>query len=795
MDQFCYRLLSLLFLFTAFVQGADDVALYVDKEDGSSFLVHHLEGDEVFLKKGETFTSVKEKKLTGKFRLAASDQRQLFGYLFFPTDYIVKMNKSGDSVPNYQLFDLHKLEKNASQGPSTSRAQVYKLIKDSVEQPHFEVLTEWLVKPDFSFEGVFQVYSSVPDILWEHFRKEEVLFKNSERRIGITWICNGSLLSPATFTSLSTTEYGLLIEALIKDDVDILTQVLTTVSMDTPILFGNRVAHYAAWMNASDCLRMLNEMGADFSMENEDEQIPLHLAVMSGAASSLRFLVSVYPNKKYPLDRYGYSPVHYAVLTKNLGLMEALNRGKQDLEQKSGSKMDSVEIAVGNNSGDFVDYLTKQGVKFRINKTLATERLYTSASNADYRVVQAYLDTGANAKRSSDHMSTVCRAALNPDPRVLELLHKDGTNLEDELRESGYRPLHFAASRGRLKVAEWLLAQGVEVDPVSKSGETPLYLATISKHPELVRFFLENGANPDQLNNNGYSAIKSAALVGNRESFSDLLTAGATCTLDEPEAAQMLIYAFQYDVPEIVQLSLEQCITPDYLYFGRYPLYWVAGLYEAAFCQELLEAKGAPLEPKDAFVLSKFRDLDQKLAVKSIAPIVFTWEDFKKYGEQTIKVSVFIDEEGKVRFPKIVESEYPELSSRVLESIVDWTFTPPVRDGEPSTTRFVLPLELKPPEPEAFDLSQVSEIPKVVKIVEPVYPKMLQRNSLVGSVVIVCVIDEHGAVVFPRAAGDYHPDLVKAAIDALKQWKFDPAKVNGKPVKCRVRQPISFALR
>jgi len=38
------------------------------------------------------------------------------------------------------------------------------------------------------------------------------------------------------------------------------------------------------------------------------------------------------------------------------------------------------------------------------------------------------------------------------------------------------------------------------------------------------------------------------------------------------------------------------------------------------------------------------------------------------------------------------------------------------------------------------------------------------------------------------------PDPVfdRAALDAIKKWKFEPGKRNGKPVRFRMRQPITF---
>ena len=48
-------------------------------------------------------------------------------------------------------------------------------------------------------------------------------------------------------------------------------------------------------------------------------------------------------------------------------------------------------------------------------------------------------------------------------------------------------------------------------------------------------------------------------------------------------------------------------------------------------------------------------------------------------------------------------------------------------------------------------------------------------------------------VLVERSAG--HPDLDLAAMEAVKQWRFEPAKQGNRPVAVWVMLPVRFALK
>jgi TonB family protein len=77
---------------------------------------------------------------------------------------------------------------------------------------------------------------------------------------------------------------------------------------------------------------------------------------------------------------------------------------------------------------------------------------------------------------------------------------------------------------------------------------------------------------------------------------------------------------------------------------------------------------------------------------------------------------------------------------------------------------------------------KVDELTRKPKIkVSPVYPDLARRMSIAGTVRLAVVVAPNGQVKNTKAIGG-HPILVNAAMDAMKQWKFEPAAVESSGV-------------
>ena len=83
--------------------------------------------------------------------------------------------------------------------------------------------------------------------------------------------------------------------------------------------------------------------------------------------------------------------------------------------------------------------------------------------------------------------------------------------------------------------------------------------------------------------------------------------------------------------------------------------------------------------------------------------------------------------------------------------------------------------------------------PQLIRQVVPIYPILAKETRVQGTVVIDSVIDTHGNVTEMKLVSG-HPLLVTAAFDAVRQWKYEPTRLNGIPVPIEMLVTVHFSL-
>lgn len=92
----------------------------------------------------------------------------------------------------------------------------------------------------------------------------------------------------------------------------------------------------------------------------------------------------------------------------------------------------------------------------------------------------------------------------------------------------------------------------------------------------------------------------------------------------------------------------------------------------------------------------------------------------------------------------------------------------------------------------AFSMSEIDQRPRAVMQVAGQYPSEMRSRKVEGVVTVIFVVDDTGRVVNPRVEKSTHPEFEKPALEAVRQWKFEPAIKGGKRVSCRMRAPFRF---
>ncbi len=83
---------------------------------------------------------------------------------------------------------------------------------------------------------------------------------------------------------------------------------------------------------------------------------------------------------------------------------------------------------------------------------------------------------------------------------------------------------------------------------------------------------------------------------------------------------------------------------------------------------------------------------------------------------------------------------------------------------------------------------------RLISSVPPVYPTLAKNQHVSGNVLLDALIDASGHVTSMKVVSG--PTLLhQAAMDALKQWKYHPASLDGKPVPMHLTVTIQFRLQ
>jgi protein TonB len=90
--------------------------------------------------------------------------------------------------------------------------------------------------------------------------------------------------------------------------------------------------------------------------------------------------------------------------------------------------------------------------------------------------------------------------------------------------------------------------------------------------------------------------------------------------------------------------------------------------------------------------------------------------------------------------------------------------------------------------------AQVTELPVLLDEVKVPYPPKARKEGREGSVVLMIAIDDKGAVTRVRKISGAGPDLDEAAIAAVRQFRFRPARYAGETVGTEIRYVYSFEI-
>ena len=177
-----------------------------------------------------------------------------------------------------------------------------------------------------------------------------------------------------------------------------------------------------------------------------------------------------------------------------------------------------------------------------------------------------------------------------------------------------------------------------------------------------------------------------------------------------------------------------------------------------------------------------------------------------------ISVSIVAEKVEMTADPAALREDFDAMVKASIASLRQWRFDPPA--GAPAVVRVpirfdvvgrrttfgsIRPMSGYPPQVTAVPPSDVLQVggavatPKKLVNVPPRYPDDALQAKVQGAVVLDVVLDADGVPTDVQVSRGV-PMLDAAAIEAVRQWRYEPTLMNGVPVPIALTVTVNFSL-
>jgi TonB family protein len=182
----------------------------------------------------------------------------------------------------------------------------------------------------------------------------------------------------------------------------------------------------------------------------------------------------------------------------------------------------------------------------------------------------------------------------------------------------------------------------------------------------------------------------------------------------------------------------------------------------------------------------------------------YSEEARKAKWQGAVLLQVVIDDSGVPQNIQVVRPLGLGLDQKAIEAVEKWRFKPGMKDGQPVPVaanievqfRLLQSPELAAGAPTVAGAVQVSEgvmSSRIVSRVPPDYPPTAKAARVQGAVQINLLVGPDGKVQNLQAVSG-PAMLTQAAMEAVRQWVYQPFLLNGQPVAVQTTTTVNFVL-
>jgi len=210
----------------------------------------------------------------------------------------------------------------------------------------------------------------------------------------------------------------------------------------------------------------------------------------------------------------------------------------------------------------------KAGDDARVDEILAANPNVQNSRNAQgetpvlaaaYRLRKDLVERLLAAGAETD----IYEAAAVGQPERVRHLVQEQPELANSWAPDGFTPLGLASFFGHEEIVAFLLANGAQVNAVSKNDMKvmPLHSAVAASRLSVARLLLEHAADVSATQEGGFTPLHSAANNGQEEMVRLLLAHGADVNSKDPEGVTPLQLALEREHSAVASLLKERGAT------------------------------------------------------------------------------------------------------------------------------------------------------------------------------------------------------------------------------------------
>ena len=177
-----------------------------------------------------------------------------------------------------------------------------------------------------------------------------------------------------------------------------------------------------------------------------------------------------------------------------------------------------IHVASSLGSLEIIEALIAAGAGIETEGRAGAHPLHEAAMKNQAAAVALLIQNGAVVDSRDRFGFTPLMAALSFPPEgfdAAEMLISAGADLNAKDKADQLTALHWAAGRGRLNVARFLIEKGADINVRSGTEGTPLHEAVWRRRLEMIGFLVESGADINFANRDGDTPVDLAR--GNAE--------------------------------------------------------------------------------------------------------------------------------------------------------------------------------------------------------------------------------------------------------------------------------------